>query len=370
MAAIRRLGTQTLPFQKENENPLGKGFSKVSRPRAALGDIGNKATAFNDQKTLTRSKASSLLPTAIKPAKDEKCEPMDLADVSEALADCLIPCKVEDIDREDFNNPQLCAEYVNEIMRYLRAMERKYSVSPDYMNSQKEVNEKMRTILVDWLIQVHTRFHLLQETLYLTISIIDRFLANYQVTKQNLQLVGVSAMLLASKYEEMYAPEIGDFVYITDNAYTKRQIRQMEAQIFKTLEFNLGKPLCLHFLRRNSKAGGVDAQKHTLAKYLMEITLLDYGSIQFLPSEIAAAALCLSMKLLDNSEWTQTLEYYSTYTETHLTTCMKRIAKLVLKTKDKDSKGKAVYNKYASSKFMKISTLTCLSSSTIFDLSE
>nr|UST29464.1 g2/mitotic-specific cyclin-B-like isoform X1 [Haliclona caerulea] len=369
MAAIRRLGTQTLPFQKENENTLGKGFSKVSRPRAALGDIGNTATNFNDQKkTLTRAKASSLLPT-IK-AKNERTEPMDLGDVSEALADCLIPSKVEDIDREDYNNPQLCAEYVNEIMRYLRAMERKYSVSPEYMNSQTEINEKMRTILVDWLIQVHTRFHLLQETLYLTISIIDRFLANCQVSKQKLQLVGVSAMLLASKYEEMYAPEIGDFVYITDNAYTKRQIRQMEALIFKTLDFSLGKPLCLHFLRRNSKAGGVDAQKHTLAKYLMEVTLLDYASIQFLPSEIAASALCLSMKLLDNSEWTQTLEYYSTYTERHLTPCLKRIAKLVLKAKDKDSKGKAVYNKYASSKFMKISTLPCLSSSTMYDLAE
>ena len=64
-------------------------------------------------------------------------------------------------------------------------------------------------------------------------------------------------MLLASKYEEMYAPEIGDFVYITDNAYDKAQIRKMEALIFKSLNFSVGKPLCLHFLRRNSKAGEV-----------------------------------------------------------------------------------------------------------------
>ena len=72
-----------------------------------------------------------------------------------------------------------------------------------------------------------------------------------------LQLVGVSAMLLACKYEEMYAPEIGDFVYITDNSFTKTQIRRMEALIFRTLDFSIGKPLCLHFLRRNSKAGAV-----------------------------------------------------------------------------------------------------------------
>lgn len=79
----------------------------------------------------------------------------------------------------------------------------------------------------------------------------------YDVGKEELQLAGVSAMLLASKYEEMYAPEIGDFVYITDNAYNKAQIRKMEALIFKNLNFSVGKPLCLHFLRRNSKAGEV-----------------------------------------------------------------------------------------------------------------
>ena len=64
-------------------------------------------------------------------------------------------------------------------------------------------------------------------------------------------------MLIASKYEEMYAPEIADFVYITDNAYSKADIRRMECLILKTLDFNLGRPLPLHFLRRNSKAGEV-----------------------------------------------------------------------------------------------------------------
>ena len=77
------------------------------------------------------------------------------------------------------------------------------------------------------------------------------------VSRNRLQLVGVTAMLVASKYEEMYAPEIGDFEYITDNAYQKSDIRKMECLILKTLEFNLGRPLPLHFLRRNSKAGEV-----------------------------------------------------------------------------------------------------------------
>lgn len=77
------------------------------------------------------------------------------------------------------------------------------------------------------------------------------------VSRNKLQLVGVTSMLIASKYEEMYAPEVADFVYITDNAYTKKEIRDMEGIILRTLDFSVGKPLCLHFLRRNSKAGQV-----------------------------------------------------------------------------------------------------------------
>lgn len=75
--------------------------------------------------------------------------------------------------------------------------------------------------------------------------------------RSQLQLVGVTAMFIASKYEEMYAPDIGDFVFITDTTYSKQEILQMEKSILKSLDFNLSKPLPLHFLRRNSKAGNV-----------------------------------------------------------------------------------------------------------------
>lgn len=77
------------------------------------------------------------------------------------------------------------------------------------------------------------------------------------VSRRKLQLVGVTAMLLASKYEEMYVPEVGDFAYITDDAFTKLQIREMEMLILRELNFELGRPLPLHFLRRASKAGNV-----------------------------------------------------------------------------------------------------------------
>ena len=105
----------------------------------------------------------------------------------------------------------------------------------------------------------------------------------------------------------------GDFVYITDRAYTESQIREMEMKILSSLEFNLGRPLPLNFLRRNSKAGNVDALVHTLAKYVMELTLVNYEFTHWEPSKLAAAALALSLKVLDRDEksiqelWTPTL---------------------------------------------------------------
>lgn len=93
----------------------------------------------------------------------------------------------------------------------------------------------MRGILVDWIIEVHLKFKLLPETLFLTVSLIDRYLEHTQIMRTKLQLVAVSAMLITSKYEEIYAPEVRDFVFITDNAYTREEILQMEMSILTTL---------------------------------------------------------------------------------------------------------------------------------------
>merc|ERR1712141_737534 len=169
----------------------------------------------------------------------------------------------------------------------------KQEIRPNYLKSKKvektTILPKMRAVLVDWLIQVHQQFNLLQETLYLTVAILDRFLQDHasKIERKQLQLVGVASMFIAAKYEEMYAPEIGDFVYITDRAYTESQIREMEMRILDTLSFELGRPLPLHFLRRNSKAGNVDALTHTLAKYVMELTLVNYEFAHWEPSKLA-----------------------------------------------------------------------------------
>ena len=89
----------------------------------------------------------------------------------------------------------------------------------------------MRSILIDWLVEVHLKFKLVPESLYLTVNLIDRYLEREQVHRSRLQLVGVTAMLIACKYEEIYPPIVKDFVYITDNAYTKEEILEQERKM-------------------------------------------------------------------------------------------------------------------------------------------
>ena len=283
-----------------------------------------------------------------------------------AFSKLLLPAHVADVDKEDSDHPHLVSEYVNDIYDYLRHLERQFAIKPQYLGLV--ITGRMRSVLMDWIVQVHLRFHLLQETLYLTVAIIDRFLQLQDVSRNKLQLVGVTAMLVASKYEEIYAPEINDFLYITDNAYQKQDICAMERFILRTLNFNLGRPLPLHFLRRNSKAGEVDAINHTLAKYLMELTITDYDMVHIHPSEIAAASLCLSMKVLDSSDWSDTLLYYSRYSETELRPIIQKIATLV--TRAGTGKLTAIKRKYSSSKFMRIALTPELKSQVLIDLAE
>lgn len=122
------------------------------------------------------------------------------------------------------------------------------------MNSQPEINEKMRAILIDWLIEVHNKFELTNETLYLTINIVDRFLAAETVARRELQCVGMSAMLIASKYEEIWAPEVNDFVQISDRAYEHKHVLVMEKRILGRLEWNLTVPTPYVFITRFIKA--------------------------------------------------------------------------------------------------------------------
>jgi cyclin B len=160
-------------------------------------------------------------------------------------------------------------------------------------------------------------------------------------------------MLIASKYEEMYAPEVRDFVYITANTYSSLDIQNMESEMLRALDYSFGNPLCLHFLRRNSRAGDVTPEIHMMAKFLLELCLTEYSILKYVPSQLSAAALYISKKLYNDTQWTPVLRYYSTYAESDLLPCVKEIAHVALNASI--SKQQAVVNKYNGVKYLRIS---------------
>ena len=265
---------------------------------------------------------------------------------------------VDDIDAADRHDPQACVEYLPDIMEHLRAFETKWLPSPDYMHSQTDINEKMRAILIDWLIDVHLKFKLVPETMYLTVNIIDRFLSSKHVARKKLQLVGVTAMLIASKYEEIYAPEVKDFVYISDKAYSRDEILKMESLMLNTLGFNLTVPSALQFVGRFVKASGNAADKEfgALAKYIVELMLQEYFMIKYLPSMVAASAVYLALKVLGRSGWTPTMHRYTQYSEAALKNCSGDLLNL-LKTAQTNPQLQAVKKKYSSQKFGAVGTM-------------
>ena len=175
--------------------------------------------------------------------------------------------------------------------------------NPNYMEMQKDLAWKMRGILTDWLIQVHSRFRLLPETLFLCVNIIDRFLSARVVSLVKLQLVGITCMFIAAKVEEIISPSASNFLYCADSSYSETEILQAERYVLKTLDWNLSYPNPIHFLRRISKADQYNVQTRTIAKYLMEVQCLEWRLISAPPSVLAAASVWLARLILGREDW-------------------------------------------------------------------
>ena len=174
---------------------------------------------------------------------------------------------------------------------------------PKYMAGQTELNWQMRQTLVDWLLQVHLRYHLLPETLWIAINIVDRFLTKRVVSMLKLQLVGVTAMFIAAKYEEILAPSVDEFVFMTERGYTKEEILKGERIMLQTLDFKVSHYCSPYsWMRKISKADDYDLQTRTLSKFLTEVTLLDYRFLRVKPSLVAAIGMYTARRML-GGDW-------------------------------------------------------------------
>ncbi|XP_057489999.1 G2/mitotic-specific cyclin C13-1-like [Actinidia eriantha] len=263
-------------------------------------------------------------------------------------------------------DPQMCGAYISEIYQYLHDMEReaKRRPLPNYIDKvQKDVTINMRGVLVDWLVEVSEEYKLCSITLFLSISYIDRFLSTNAITRQRLQLLGVSSMLVAAKYEEISPPNVDDFCYITDNTYTKQEVVKMEADILKHLNFEVGSPTIKTFLRKFTSIVQEDyktpnSELEFLGSYLAELSLLDYGCVKFLPSLVAASVMFLSKFTIQPKlhPWSSALENFSGYKPADLKECVLIIHDLQLSKRGGSLV--AVREKYNQRKFKYVSRLS------------
>ncbi len=388
---------QPMGIQKNTSRPLSRAplaakesNKKVDQKRSGPGAIGG----VQKRKVSGTSSSSLKEPTPVdadepvrKKVHTTEAENRKLDGSKEAIAgpaiaaaDFLetkfeVPDGVKDLDSEDRDDPLMVAEYATEIFEYLRDLECNAIPNPQYMSHQDDLEWKTRGILVDWLIEVHTRFHLLPETLFLAVNIIDRFLSEKVVQLDRLQLVGVTAMFIASKYEEVLSPHVANFRHVADDGFTEAEILSAERFILSTLKYDLSYPNPMNFLRRISKADNYDIQSRTFAKYLMEISLLDHRFMAFRSSHIAASAMYLSRVILDNGPWVrppslatsdilnglvwlttrspplqdETIAYYSGYTEEEI----EPVFILMIDYLARPGIHEAFFKKYASKKFLK-----------------
>ncbi|KAG1741428.1 cyclin-like protein [Suillus paluster] len=259
----------------------------------------------------------------------------------------------DDLDAEDADDPLMVSEYVVEIFKYMKQTELITLPNPEYMASQKELAWSMRGILLDWLVQVHARFRLLPETLFLCVNIIDRFLSARVVSLAKLQLVGITCLFVASKVEEIVAPSVSHFLHCADSSYTESEILLAERYVLKTIDWNLSYPNPMHFLRRISKADDYDVKSRTMGKYLLEVGTLEWRLLATPPSLVAAAATWLGRLILGNDKWSANHAHYSSYAESSIIPTANLMLNYILKPIRHES----FYKKYAGKRFMKVSIL-------------
>ncbi|KAG5000812.1 hypothetical protein AAZX31_08G205100 [Glycine max] len=271
---------------------------------------------------------------------------------------------ITNIDDDDLEDPQSCSLYAADIYDTMRVAELARRPHPNFMETvQRDITQSMRGILVDWLVEVSEEYKLVTDTLYLTVYLIDWFLSKNYIERQRLQLLGITCMLIASKYEEINAPRIEDFCFITDNTYTKAEVLKMERQVLKSSEYQLFAPTIQTFVRRFLRAAQASYKDQSLeleylANYLAELTLMDYGFLNFLPSIIAASAVFLARWTLDQSNhpWNPTLQHYACYKASDLKTTVLALQDLQLNTDGCPLT--AVRTKYRQDKFKCVAALS------------
>ena len=237
--------------------------------------------------------------------------------------------------------------------------ESKFKTSPDCMDPcfQPELRKEMRKTLVSWLVEVCIYHNLSEETWYISVNIVDRFCMKQVVNMKEYQLLGVAALLIASKYEEIRPPAVNDFVVITECTYSRENILEQESKIIKALEFEFTIPTVYRFIERFSCLIFAEEIDFYLACYFGELSMVKVTMNQWLPSQIASASIYLARRMNKRENtWPKELESCTEYSERKVRLTARDICKCINKA-NTDKYFEPIYSKYKDEKYLKVSQI-------------
>ena len=201
-----------------------------------------------------------------------------------------------------------------QILAYIREHEVGCREQDDYrpasggLEKQRDLNERMREILVDWMQEVCVKHRFRPQTFFLAVNLVDRFLGADQVTKEKLQLLGVTALFIAAKYEEIYPPNIKEFLAACDNSFLRGEVISLECRILALVDYRLAVPSAFTFTERYSEQAELARKEYYFALFLIDLSLTASCFHKYKPSHIAAAAVYLSLKVFRKPEWPEKLQ--------------------------------------------------------------
>jgi len=355
----------------QNRLPL----NDVSSQKYSAIETANKSkfstnTIFQQQENLPATVTTKQIPTASRPIltairslrqqskENDQSTAMLISpmvkvssDVEQKFARADQPKTREQLEQDLYELP----DYRQSIFEHLKSIEHIYAPKLNFMENQSDINSPMRTILIDWLIEVYDEYKLNDETLFLSVQYIDRFLSTVNVTRAKLQLLGTTCMYVAAKYEEMYPPALEEFSFITDNTYQSKHILRMEQIIMKMLNFSLSGPTSYVFLQYYlTHLKSIDNYESVamLSQYFCTLILLhDHPFSSYRSSLIAASCLLLANRLLNQEieldvPWSSAYIQLTTYTQDDLRECTIALAEIHSKSHQQEMINSSLLRRY------------------------
>jgi len=348
-------------FVEKGKNTLRNTGTRSSLRKKVVKEKEQKEdTSSTSEEALTNSSSSSS-EKALICVLDSSDSSVESEDAVEEVFQCPEPARVlppqgvPDFDGETLGDPMQHSEYVMETFQYYKDREADFMVS-DYISQQNEITEAMRAILVDWLVEVQESFELNHETLYTAVKMTDIYLSRKQVRKEDLQLVGATACLIACKVDERIPPLVDDFLYVCDDAYNRDQLMKMERKMLKVVGFDLGYSLSYRYVRRYGRVCRVTMPVLTLARYILEMSLMEYKlNTDTSESKLAASCLILAMKMKGITGFTATMEYFSGYKLSELEHIFSDLVSLL--EKPPGANLRTIRSKYSHKVFHEVATI-------------